>query len=267
MVAQSSAVAPAVVDDSDRRSLELSTGFARVSLGLIIPAGSRMIERQFGHFAPTEFGIHATRLQMNGNYHKSLPQLLECVGQAARTLADAQVDLIGFHCTSNSMEYGPEGDQRIRETIIRETGTPAISTGQAVTEALTRLAVKRMVLVTPYRQSANDHERDYLHALGFEVVHDVALGETGELGPTYMISPARWIDVVRANARDTADAYFLSCANTTQIDTILPLERELGKPVVASNQAMLWACLERVTSKLGPLQPIAEFGRLMQQTN
>ena len=36
---------------------------------------------------------------------------------------------------------------------------------------------------------------------------------------------------------DSADAYFLSCANIHTIDVIGELERDLGKPVVTSNQA------------------------------
>jgi maleate cis-trans isomerase len=121
-----------------------------------------------------------------------------------------------------------------------------------------------MVLVTPYAQAANDHEREFLHALGYEVVHDVALAAHGNPGPSYLISPARWISIVRDNLRAEADAYFLSCANTTQMDTIVDLEAELGKPVVNSNQAMLWACLNRLKDRLPPLAPIPALGRLMR---
>ena len=42
---------------------------------------------------------------------------------------------------------------------------------------------------------------------------------------------------------DSADAYFLSCANIQSIDVIEQLERDLGKPVVTSNQAALWCSL------------------------
>jgi len=39
------------------------------------------------------------------------------------------------------------------------------------------------------------------------------------------------------------------------------LERDLGKPVVSSNQATLWACLK----KLGVSHENKELGRLFQQ--
>ncbi len=42
---------------------------------------------------------------------------------------------------------------------------------------------------------------------------------------------------------DTADAYFLSCANIHSIDVIDELERDLSKPVITSNQAAIWCSL------------------------
>jgi maleate cis-trans isomerase len=43
--------------------------------------------------------------------------------------------------------------------------------------------------------------------------------------------------------RDDADAYFISCANIRSIDVIEVLERDLGKPVITSNQAAFWRAL------------------------
>jgi len=38
----------------------------------------------------------------------------------------------------------------------------------------------------------------------------------------------------------------------------------LDKPVVNSNQAVLWGCLMRLKSRLGVIPPMPELGRLMQ---
>ena len=69
---------------------------------------------------------------------------------------------------------------------------------------------------------------------------------------------------MRANLRDEADGYFLSCTNTTQIDAIATLEPELAKPVVNSNQATIWAAMKHLSEKLGPRPPAPELGRLMR---
>ncbi len=245
-------------------SLENSVGYARARVGLIIPSSNRLTEPQFRHFMPRDVGVHITRLRMTGKHSRPLNALLEDVELAAGALGDARCDLVVFHCTANSMEHGPEGEQKILEAVRRGSGAPAMSTAQAVVEALKASQIKKMVLISPYVQASNDHEIDYLSALGFETLHNVALAVPPSDG--YLsIAPSRWREIVRANLRDAADGYFLSCTNTTQIETITTLEPELGKPVVNSNQATIWASLKRLSGKLGGMPSIPALGSLMRR--
>jgi len=77
------------------------------------------------------------------------------------------------------------------------------------------------------------------------------------------VTPAQWLDLARTHDRPDADAIFLSCTNTTQIEAIEDIELALGKPVVNSNQAVLWGALKRLGEKLGAPAPIPHLGRLM----
>jgi len=242
-------------------SLEASTGFARARLGLIIPSSNRLSEPHFRRFLPADVAVHTTRLQMTGVHNKPLGPLLEDVSRAASALGDARCDVIVFHCTANSMEHGLEGEQKILDAVREASGAQALSTAQGVVEALRASAMTKMVLISPYPQSHNDHEKDYLEALGFKVLHDVALGVPSIDYPH--VPPSKWLEVARANLRDDADGIFLSCTNTTQIDIIALLEAELGKPVVNSNQATIWASLKRLAPKLGQITPPAALGSLM----
>lgn len=242
-------------------ALGLATTLPLARVGLIIPSSNRMSEPQFQRFAPPGLAIHTTRLRMTGPWKRPQAALHADIIAAAGALADSRVDLIVFHCTGTSMEEGPEADQAITAMIARETGTPSISTGQAVIEALLALRINRLVLISPYVQATNDHERAYLSDLDFEVLHDVALGLSG--GNQYItVPPERWVAITREAAREAADGYFLSCTNTTQIGAIAPLEAALGKPVVNSNQATLWACCWRLSGKLGAMPSHPALGRL-----
>lgn len=241
-------------------SLEQSTGFARARIGLIIPSVNHMTEPQFRRFAPPDLGIHVTRLQMTGPYRKPLPELLKDMVAAARMLADAQVNLIVFHCTAVSMEHGPEGDARLVDTIKNETGIPTLSTGQAIVEAMRALSIARPVLLSPYQPEVNAKESAYLRACGIEVVHDVALALSPDAYNS--VSPARWVALACEHTRAEADGFFLSCTHTTQIDAVAALEKASGKPVANSNQSALWASLKRVRPKLAPAKTPSERGRL-----
>jgi maleate cis-trans isomerase len=245
---------------SSERGL-LAAPLARI--GLIIPSSNRSSEPQLRHFAPPALGIHVTRLQMTGKWNRPLSALGADLDRAASSLADARVDLIVFHCTGTSMEEGPEAEARALARITGETGIAALSTASAVVEALQALAIKRLVLVSPYVQATNDHEKDYLARTGFAVVHDVALGLKG--GDEYItVPPERWIQIAREAMRPEADGLFLSCTNTTQIEAIAPLEQALGIPVVNSNQAVLWAVMRRLGARLGGARLAPELGRLIE---
>ena len=242
----------------------LPTPLARI--GLIIPSSNRLTEPQLRHFAPPELGIHVTRMQMTGKWNRPLSALTDDIRRAAGALADAKCDIIVFHCTGHAMEEGPDGDARTREMIKSATGIAPMSTAAAIEEALGALQLKSLILLTPYDQDTNDHEIDYLRQLNIAVVHDVALTLPGS--DQYLAQPPeRWVQLAVEHARDAADGYFLSCTNTTQIEAIEPIERQLGKPVVNSNQAVLWACLKRLRHKLGAAQPAPGLGRLVGSLN
>ncbi len=232
-------------------------------IGLIIPSSNRMTEPQFHRFTPDNIGVHVTRLQMTNKYAKPLAQLIGDIERASAALADTKADLIVFHCTGTAMRDGAEGDARIVEAIERGSGVAALSTAGAVCEALRAARIRKLVLCTPYLQKVNDEEKHYLAHAGFEVVHDVGLQIPGS-DETLQVPPERWISLARENARAGADGFFLSCTNTSQIEAIADIEREHDKPVVTSNQAVLWACLRRLAPKLGPERPIPGLGRLFE---
>ena len=64
---------------------------------------------------------------------------------------------------------------------------------------------------------------------------------------------------VRAQEDEAADAYFISCTAVRSAEVIEPLERDLDRPVVTSNQAMVWHSLKTA----GVRDSVSGYGRLM----
>jgi maleate isomerase len=226
------------------------------SIGLIIPSANRLTEPQFNKYLPASVGAFVTRLRMAGKFRKPLAQLKPELIQAAEALSDVKPNLLVFHCTANSMESGLAHEKTIVEIIEQASGCPTITTAQALTQAFDKVGIKKMVLISPYVQATNQLEVNYLNETGYTVLHEKGLALESHTYST--ITPEGWKSVVKENLRADADGYFLSCTNTRMIEAVADLESELGKPVINSNQATIWACLK----KLGIEHRDPRLGRL-----
>ncbi|MGH7795172.1 MAG: maleate cis-trans isomerase family protein [Candidatus Binatia bacterium] len=216
-------------------------------IGLIIPSSNSLTERQFNRYAPPGVGIHVTRLRMTGKWRKPLAELKNSLIEAAEALSDVKPGVIVFHCTANSMENGLAHEAAIVDIVEQASGCAAISTAQAITQAFDHCGVKKLVLISPYVKATNEHEVKYLSEAGYTVVHELGLGL--ETHAYANVTPEEWKKIVKENSRADADGYFLSCTNTRMIEAIDDLERDLGKPLINSNQATLWACLKKLRVK------------------
>ena len=241
------------------RASPLGTNRARI--GLIIPSVNTYSEPQFTHFAPDGLGIHVARARVAGQWKRPLPDMASEIATAAKLLSDCHPNLIVFHCTDTSMTQGPNGEGRILDIVREATGIEALATSKLVREGLETLGIKKLILLTPYK--SNKPVIDYLHASGFTALRDKAMNlEAKDFGS---VTPTQWAQMAKELDGPDADGVFLSCTNTTQIEAIADIERQLGKPVVNSNQAVLWGCLKRLRKSLPPLKPMPALGRLMER--
>jgi maleate isomerase len=245
----------------DKRHADSAREAPCARIGMIIPSVNSMTEPQFNRFAPAGLAVNVTRARVAGEWKRPLPAMADEIAASARLLSDVAPDLIVFHCTDTSMTQGPQGEGRILDIVKDATGIEAVATSRLVLEALQALGLRKLVLLSPYK--SNKAVIDYLTATGFAVVHDVALA----CKPLDFakVTPREWAELARDNDRPDADGIFLSCTNTTQIEAIAEIEHTLGKPVVNSNQAVLWGCVRRLRAALGPLPPMPQLGRLMQR--
>lgn len=228
-------------------------------VGLIIPSSNRMVEQEMICAFPAGTRAHVTRLRMTGANRGPLQTLLPRIEEATRALIDARCDIVAFHCTANSMQEGRAGEERILAAMGRAGAARATTTATAIRRALEALGARTLVLVTPYDQRTTDHEAAFLRQSGFAVLHASACALAGS--DAYCATPpAYWRERVLASARGDADAYFISCANVAVLSVIAELERMLNRPVVTSNQAVVWDC----TVALGRCEADACPGRLFR---
>jgi maleate isomerase len=226
-------------------------------VGLIIPSSNRMVEQEMVPAFPPGVFVHVTRLRMTGANCLAFDELLPRIEEAACALMDARCDVVAFHCTANSMQGGKAGEDDILAVLSRAGAARATTTITAIARAFDALAAKRIVLVTPYSASATEHEAEFLRHAGYDVLaaHGFALAGSDAYCAT---PPQLWRERVLAAAHAGADAYLVSCANISVLSTIADVEARLGRPVVTSNQAVIWDALRL----LGWQAPFGRLGSL-----
>jgi len=231
----------------------------RARIGFIIPSSNRMVEPQMQRYMPAGVVPHFTRIGMTNRHKAPLEKLLPRIIDAAELLADSKCDVIVLQCTGTSMSGGVDMDKHVVAEIERVTRRPALSTASALNAAFAALGARRLVFISETKQADHDKKLAYLREAGFDIVADKAASLEGT--DAYCTTPPRfWYDTAIALRSDSADTYFLSCANIHSIEVIEDLERALGKPVVTSNQAALWCALR----KAGIGDAVPGLGALLQ---
>jgi maleate isomerase len=228
-------------------------------VGLIIPSSNRMVEQEMAPAFPAGVTAHVTRLRMTGAHRLAFQELLPRIAEAADALVDARCDVVAFHCTANSMQGGKAGEGEILAALKRAGARRATTTITAIARAFDALGARRIVLVTPYSAATTEHEAEFLRAAGYDVLS--AQGFALDGSDAYCAAPPSfWRDRVLDAQRADADAYLVSCANISVFGVIAELERRLGRPVITSNQAVIWHTLRLV----GWREPCNGLGRLFE---
>lgn len=229
--------------------------------GLIVPSSNRMVEQEMISYYPAGVVAHITRLRMTGPHRtSSLAELVPRVTEAAGALADAKCDIVTFHCTANSMSEGTGGEELLLAAMSDGGAKQVSSTATATRRALAALQAKRIVLVTPYSQAQTDHEARFFPGIGIEVIS--ATGHGLPSSDAYCAAkPSFWLEKGLAARHPNADLYFLSCANIAAFGVIEALEAALDRPVVSSNQLVVWDQLRQIGWKEHGRLP----GRLFRQ--
>ncbi len=225
-------------------------------LGLLVPAENTTMEEEFAQWTPDSVVVHTMRMYCPPEGWSSLAEVLKVMNEhleeSARLLALASPEVIAYGCTSGSFLKGLGWEQELIRRIKQASGgIPTVVTARAVLDAFRFLGVKKIAACSPYSSDINRCLLEFLSSAGLEVVS--FLSEEGRLEPEVAYRLGKAID------RPEAEAIFISCTAFPTAPIIDRLERELGKPVVTSNQATLWACLQQFSLK----EPLAAGGLLL----
>jgi maleate cis-trans isomerase len=227
-------------------------------IGLLVPSSNSVQEPDFYGVLPKNVTLHVVRMGLSNVEAASTQRIVDEIEAECRKLADADVDVILFAATAPSSRNGIGYDQELIKRIKAASGKAATTASTALLEALRLLGVRRIVLGAPWSDAVNKTTADFIAANGFEVMAQAALGHVRNLD-IGLLDPQSAYDLGRRIDRPDADAVMLACGNWSTFSIIDRLERDLGKPVLTTNQVSLWHALRLVG---GP--PLPNLGVLLR---
>lgn len=242
------------------REFSLDARPERWRVGVVVLATDHTTERDFARICPREdVGVYVNRIAYENpttpeNLARMRPRLSEA---AAMILPGESLDALYYSCTAASVLLGDEAVQAALNAT--KPDVPVITPSLAARTALKKLGAHRISILMPYLPETGRLFGDYFSRHGFEVLNLVCLGfeddrEMARISPRDIVAAAREAVTVES------EALFISCTALRGAQVAGEIEREIGRPVITSNQASIWLSLRAA----GVNDPVEGFGRLLR---
>lgn len=215
----------------------------RGRIGLVATAPGNSTEAEFNRYRPEGVAVLTTRTPLTSSTPEGIRQMNRYVEDAVAMLAgNAYCDVVLCSSTAGSFVDGRKADEERTAHMERENNCRVITSAQCMLRALEAVGAGSVTLITPSSEALNEAETAYLSSAGVSVV---ARGGLYLSCPRDILAvrPEEIAELVRQTDCRQSDAVLLSCSGLHAMELIEPLEQELGKPVLTSNQFGLWGSL------------------------
>ncbi len=229
----------------------------RAKVGVVLPTNNTILEPEFWGMLPDGVTSHAARIMATGTDAESIETMERHSERAIEELAAGGMDAIAYGCLSTSLVKGQGWSERFESWVMEHTGIPSTTAATATIEALKTRGVRQVAVASPYPEKFGGLLTDFFSAYGIKVAANRSLGisdpmEVGKVPPGTVYRLAREVDTPKA------DAVCIVATDLQTVSLIETLESDLGKPVITTNQALIWKTL----ALAGVDESISNFGSL-----
>jgi maleate isomerase len=239
----------------------------RAKIGVLVPFTNVNLEPDMEMMRAPDTTLHFARL---GGYDvDEIPGFEQMAGLGAaditetlRLISGVRPDVVLYGCTSATLTHGSGFDRDLAQRIKLMSGAKCLTAAGSLVAGIQAFGAAKVGFASPYLGEINDQAIAFLHDEGIETVRCADIGRAldnygqGELTPQEVFSLA-----LRADHPE-AQAIVLSCTDMRSTEAIEQIEAALGKPVVTSNQALMFAVMRALGLPRHPALPGLLFDRL-----
>lgn len=222
-------------------------------VGIVIPTNNVISEPELAAYG-MDLGItfHAARLDVTGTGLDALREMASRTAQAIAELSVAGMDFYLYGCMSTSFIPPFSWERDFKDLVAEATGRESDTAAGATVAALRELGATRIGVLSAYVGDTLDQLLPFLLAHGIEAVRveTLAIDDLREVG---RIEPDRIREAAARLVADEVEAICIAGTDLPVAGLAGELKRDLGRPIVAVNQAMLWSACRRLGVDASPL--------------
>lgn len=212
-------------------------------IGSLLLATDYNSETDLRRILPQGVDLFTNRV-MNAN-PLTVENLRAMTGDIARAaqgiLPGKGVNVMIYGCTSGTAAIGQKKLQELINSV--QPGVPCTNPIAAASAGLRALNASKISVLTPYTDEVNDSVAASFEQEGLQILNIDGFGLDDDIEMTGLPLDALFEAACQICDPD-ADALFISCTALRAAAIVEALEEKLGKPVITSNQALVWHCLK-----------------------
>jgi len=238
-------------------------------IGVLVPFTNTNLEPDMMAMCPPGCTLHFQRI---GGYDvDEIPGADQMAGLGAADLTETLRLISGvrpaavlYGCTSATLTHGPGFDRDLGARIRAGSGALSLTAAGSLVAAIRAMGIGKVGFASPYLGEINDQAVAFLAQEGVETVCRADIGrELGNYGQGEL-TPAEVVELALRADHPDAQAIVLSCTDMRAVEAVERIETVTGKPVIASNQAMVFCLCRTLRLPRGPGMPGRLFDLLDQ---
>ncbi len=229
------------------------------TIGMLIPATNTAVEIDVNRVLPKNYQVHVGRLRVSSVDEAGWREHDADIDYQAQLLGTLKPAAMILLQTAASF-YGEEGyDAAVTKRIAAISGAPTYTTAFAIGRALKAMGAQRVAMLSPYNADlVNRGRRFWERHFGLEFLAVDSFNITDPMAIT-KLGPEPAAEAIGRLTKLGPDAIIMAGGAYHVMNSIDDWERRFGVPVIATNQAAIWAAVQAVN---GP-ERIEGYGRLL----
>ena len=176
---------------------------------------------------------------------------------AYNILPKQEIEVVAYGCTSGTIIIGE--DEIFKEIRKAKPNAYVTTPITAAIKAYNKMKINKISILTPYPVNVNESIHRYLEKHNFEIVNFYSFNLESDFDIARVDKDFLYKTLLNIN-NDESESIFISCTALKALEIINYVEKDISKPVLSSNQAMIWDSLRSANIN----NSIIGYGKLLK---